>query len=929
MNFIFGSIVSLMILNQGFSQSISSVSIILGQTDTIYFDQSWEPTPRETAEYFRLPLVKVETGYLLKDYYISGDLQMEGITSSATEDIFEGLITWYFPSGKVSQKQMFLNGAMEGNSTSFREDGTVIASAEYKQGSPYSGTVGYEQLGVITLDHYENSNLIQHSVVSIDSLSKAKMIWTRLDSVRSKLSQYNQLGEYVGDLDITGMFEFENTSGVYATYTCCPMVVTRVEQVENGVILNPVKHYYTSGKLKKLENYTENNTSEKNLEIVYNSKGEILDSLTYKEGYPYNGIQYEFFYALEQSRLSDLIERSRPFRKGELEGTAFEYYLNGKKRSEMEYKGGRAEGYSIVYDTSGAEKMKAFYKEGEPWEGDVMDDLYHNSVATYKEGKIVQERGFHSNGKLAYSKDLLIEESYDTSGVCIAHLEYRDGEPFNGKQIAAYGSIIISSTDYVNGVVTISISYVDGVPNEKTEYALNGDLFQRTEYYTSGAVKSISRMDGYSEVDKSFFSKDGEPIGKLKLDNDLGYNGEYITFYGDHISKVEVYKNNEIIRTKTYNDDGVLVSDIDYNGASVVYDIVNKKEYHVTYKNGLPFEGTEVSQAYYSDAILWEKNYKNGLLDGQSVEYTLLEDYITYAPLTITNYSKGNREGIQKNYINGNLASEINYSNDNAHGPAVYYNAKGEILSEVSYQEGLPQEGVVYEFDGLHQPTIVTPYVNGNIQGEASYYTENKLEYTLSYENNEPIKSVSYVDGIPKYTLFYQDNEKFEGEEFLYNTYSKYSEGMETLVIEYSYDQPGKPLKKRELADDKWMETSYYDNGNQKSVITLENYSKQGEATYYNAEGKEIARGVYHESFPISGSFAYFSSSEAESSYLILDLQTKKMVVTEYSNYSVVSSFQYKMPKSDSIERKQNEIRKVIDGISSMYSGYDVETYYY
>lgn len=913
--------------NQVFSQSITSDSLYFEQTDTIFYNESWEPSSRENAQFYRPPMTKTEEGYLVKDYYSSGVLQMEGVILNPTEKNFEGLIIWYYPNGKVSQKQFYVNGILEGNCTSYREDGSELASAEYKQGAPYSGTVGSEQYGVISIQYYENSNIIKNITSSADSLSKAKLIWAKTDSVYWKLSQYNQFGEFVGDLNNIETYEYSNATGVFATYGHSPLVVTQIAHIKNGTILSPVNYYYTNGKIKKVEYLEENGSNDIGLEIVYNQKGEILDSLTYKNGEPYTGVQYDFFGSELTSLHSDQIERTRPFQKGELEGTVIEYYLNGAMRAQREYKKGMAEGYSIEYVTVGLEKWKAMYKEDEPWEGSACDE-YYMSVASYKEGEIVETRTFHSNGKLASYKDLLMEESYDSLGVCIAHLENRNGEPYNGKQILAYNSVILGVTEYVNGVITLTVDYEYGVPTSKTEYALNGDISQTTEYYSTGAVKETARMEGGYEKERNYFSMEGEPIGQLRIDYELGYFGEYITFNSDNISTIEVYRNNEVIRKKSFNEEGKLLSDMDYNGPSVVYDLVNNKEYQCTYQNGLPFEGTEVGQDTYSYAILWEKNYKNGMLEGESIDYTMLDDYSTYVPLTITNYSEGIIEGIQKHYINGVLAREISYSNGYANGPAVFYNSAGEIVAKATYLDDLPQDGVVYEFDWMHHPSVITSYSNGVLHGEVSYYTDNKLDYNLTYEHDETIKSVSYIDGNPKYTLFYKDNQKFEGEEFSYNTYSQYKNGVEILYMEYGYEQPDLLVKKREQVGENLIETSYYSNNTAKSVITLLNYTKEGDATFYNTEGKVIASGVYSDNFPVNGSFAYFNTYD-ENSYLKLDLQTKKIVVSEYSNASEVSSFQYNLPKSKSTEKLQDEIRKVIDGLSSMYGSYNVESYNY
>jgi hypothetical protein len=60
------------------------------QKDTIYYNKTWSNTTKDKAVFYRpLPLEQKDTLYVVKDYYKNGALQMEGLSSSATDDVLE------------------------------------------------------------------------------------------------------------------------------------------------------------------------------------------------------------------------------------------------------------------------------------------------------------------------------------------------------------------------------------------------------------------------------------------------------------------------------------------------------------------------------------------------------------------------------------------------------------------------------------------------------------------------------------------------------------------------------------------------------------------------------------------------------------------------------------------------------------------------
>lgn len=900
---------------------IGSVLAVNAQNDTIFYDANWAVSERADAEFYRPKPVAVEGGFLVKDYYISGVLQMQGVSSSETEELWEGETSWYYPSGEVSQRRSYRGGLLEGNSSNFDMSGKLMSSAEYKEGEPYSGSVWATDFGSDFITYYEAGRKVKTEIYSREAVSKARCEVVFVSDSNYRISFFDQKGESAGVLNVEGD-DRARMSGVFVSYLYHPMVVEKSMTIEDGELKNPVKYFYSSGKLKREEYYL--GDSELIKEVAFNSEGTFLDSLIYKDSYPYMGTKYEFYYAVNSSLEADKLERVTKYVKGEISGTATEFYMNGVKRLEKVYKLGEVTELTN-FDSLGVVVSKAVYKDGMPWEGTV-NEMYNNSYVTYKEGVVVLEKRYNETGALVFIKDLTVEESYDSTGVCVAHLDYVDGNPYNGKSIYSYNDEVLSVTEYKNGVMTLSMSYSDGVESERIVYTETGEIKARSDFFSNGKLKSITTyVNGY-ERNVSYFTVTGAAAGKLTIDENGDYNGVKYGFSGDVVNSYEEYENGKISRLKSYNSESVLISDVDYNGVAIFYDLTNDKSYKCTYKNGEPFEGTNVKFDSYYKGITSLSNYKNGLIEGESCEYEYDYNSSTYVPLTVTTYSGGKLNGLFKQYRNGVLASTCNYVNDVANGATSFYDAKGELLSTAIYKDGLPYDGVVYEFDYLHQVSSIIPYKNGVIDGEAKYYEDNKLNYTLLYLNNDIVKQVSYLDGVAKYSLVYRDGMKYEGDEFSANTLTHYANGAETLSTEYADEVLTSIVKKRITVGDVVTESVYYSNNQLKSSIDYKGYSKDGRARFYSADGKEIANGTFVDDYPSVGSFVYFSYDN-DLAYLRVEISSKQVVVTEFVDNSQKRTVRYDLPVGDS-ELQSTEIANIISGLSSMFPDYKVDSGY-
>lgn len=105
------------------------------QTDTIYYDANWEETVKDSAEYYRIS-EKKERLYHVRDYYLSGALQMEGNYTSFDPDIREGYFKWYYESGQKFAEGNFVHGQREGLWTFWFPDGLKKEVIEFSPKKP-------------------------------------------------------------------------------------------------------------------------------------------------------------------------------------------------------------------------------------------------------------------------------------------------------------------------------------------------------------------------------------------------------------------------------------------------------------------------------------------------------------------------------------------------------------------------------------------------------------------------------------------------------------------------------------------------------------------------------------------------------------------------------------------------------------------------
>ena len=157
--------------------------------DTMYFDQNWEQSSAQDANYYRVVSTDTTTGsfrFFVKDYYPSGQVQMTGTYNSIRPDNKDGHFIYYFDngqqqrvcfykentlngtfrewyrSGKLKNEQEYKNGLLDGHFKSWREDGSLKQEARYVKGVKSGIFKTYYENGQLTRkDLYEEDKLVE------------------------------------------------------------------------------------------------------------------------------------------------------------------------------------------------------------------------------------------------------------------------------------------------------------------------------------------------------------------------------------------------------------------------------------------------------------------------------------------------------------------------------------------------------------------------------------------------------------------------------------------------------------------------------------------------------------------------------------------------------------------------------------------------
>ncbi len=149
------------------AETKSGYSPKIGQQVREYFDEKWNRCDPKQAAYYRLITYSApnKPNGVVKDYYISGELQSEQYPVFIAYDdegktFLEGKQTFYHKNGKVEGEKYYYNNLPNGPATQYYPDGSVAAEYSFTMGVPDGDMIQYYPDGkYATIAKYENGRL--------------------------------------------------------------------------------------------------------------------------------------------------------------------------------------------------------------------------------------------------------------------------------------------------------------------------------------------------------------------------------------------------------------------------------------------------------------------------------------------------------------------------------------------------------------------------------------------------------------------------------------------------------------------------------------------------------------------------------------------------------------------------------------------------
>lgn len=267
--------------------------------------------------------------------------------------------------------------------------------------------------------------------------------------------------------------------------------------------------------------------------------------------------------------------------------------------------------------------------------------------------------------------------------------------------------------------------------NEMLWYGNTGEIIY---LYKNDYVQAAGKMNNDQTIGPwEFYNETGRLTGKGRF-NDMGKREgewEWLNEFGK-LRETAVYSNDKVNgKYKKYHDNG-------------------KPEIDANYID----DNLDGEYKYYNDkgALIQKKFFKNGDLDGLYMSYfNVGEKLPEYKILYNEGLVKGKTAEL---YVDGDLYSEMNFSNGKQNGSESKYHLNGKLSSEANYENG-ELEGSYRSFYSNGNPYEVGQSSSGLYDGSwKNYYNDGTIQVEYSYDKGDLNGSYKYYDNDGK--LYYE-----------------------------------------------------------------------------------------------------------------------------------------------------------------------------
>lgn len=242
-----------------------STSLMAQKPVKEFFNTEWKQCDSSIAAYYRM-ITYDEKGSpvgIVRDYFISGELQWEGRFSffdkyDSYNSKHQGECIWYHKNGKKQTSSYYQNGVLSGHSMGWYENGTRSFECTYKNGKLVGMYVAWFESGLLqSYAYYDDGKIIGTDAYNCDEFGECGAT-EKYDFFPPK-SKGNKT-----KTDYTDLFDFGNTYGSdYGYFTAkadvkdfttdVPAEKIKTTYKEQGLILTASKEAGTKKLFKPLD----------------------------------------------------------------------------------------------------------------------------------------------------------------------------------------------------------------------------------------------------------------------------------------------------------------------------------------------------------------------------------------------------------------------------------------------------------------------------------------------------------------------------------------------------------------------------------------------------------------------------------------------------------------------------------------------------
>ena len=444
---------------------------------------------------------------------------------------------------------------------------------------------------------------------------------------------------------ISSSQESENLKDGYQIFKYPNGAVSSEGLIKNGKPEGFWKSYYVTG-IKKSEGKRTNFLLD-SIWLFYDQAGDTTEKINWLYGKK-NGWYYK--YNKDPSH-GVYIWSKELFAADRKEGTAFNYYPDGKVLQTFTYNAGKKEGLSKEYDKDGNIITLLEYTNDFLVSRDRINRTDKNGLKQgdwkefYQNGRIKTEKSYKDDLVHGYYKE------YDIHGKLVLTMLYENGAIVKSRVEDEPDIEIVNKHDE-DGKLIYSGPFRNKIPVGHREYGKDGKVTNAFIYNDNGLLLSEGIVD-----------EAGNRNGKWK----------------------DLFSNGKVQAEGQFTDNR-------RTGQWKFYNISEKVEQTGSYNNNRP-DGLW-NWYYDSGALRKEEEYFQGQRDGRSTEYSESGDIIAQGQYSDGGkYITGLKDGLWKtSYINGKLKFKGNFVQGNPDGQQTFYYENGKIKEEQYFQMGIRQK---------------------------------------------------------------------------------------------------------------------------------------------------------------------------------------------------------------------------------------------